>query len=151
MKVNVEFGYFRFYPRSPEELVRFERLTDIKLVRVQDYLTFEALSEIPKHTVIGRPLGLGLALKTGEWKNPGELLRANQFVYSMPAETVVPIISITTFLDLLEGSEFLTFKQMLAQPGGMIDSGLRLVSYSGFIDLKNQRLNLFDYEAWPAA
>jgi hypothetical protein len=149
MKVNVEFGYFRFFPTSPEELVRFQKLTDIKLVRVQDFFTFEPLSEIVNYSIIGKPLGLGLAIKTGEWENPGELMRANQTVYSLPAENVVPLLSITTYLDLIEGQEFLTYQQMLAQPGGLLGTGLRLVSYSGFIDLKNQRLNMFDYEAWP--
>lgn len=151
MKVNCEFGYFRFYPRSAEELVRIQKLYEIKLVRKENYFTFPALAELPDYTVIGRPFGLGLATKTLETKNPGKLLRENKYVYSLPAEDVVPILSIVTTLPIINGGEYAVLSKILGQPGAFVPSGLRLVSYEGLIDLKSHRIQIYDFETWPAA
>lgn len=149
MKVNCEFGYFRFYPRSAEELQRLMKMYSIELVRKENYFTFPALAELPDYTVIGRPFGLGLATKTFESKNPGVLLRENQYVYSLPAKNIVPLISIATTLQIVNGGDYAVLPKVLGQPGAFTPGGLRLVSYEGLIDLKLQRIQIYDFETWP--
>lgn len=147
MKVTCNYGFIKFYPQQPDDLVRFKRIMGVDLVSERDYFTFEALKDLPRHSVAGMPYAGITAIKTYEGRDASEVLRENKFVYNLEFEAVVPILAVIAVTDLNQTLNYAVASGPFLQPGARVSGTAdRILSYSGWLSLDYQRFYLFDRE-----
>lgn len=146
MRVLCRHGHFAFYPRTPSDINRFTQSFATELEREEDYYTFSGLVGAPKYSLVGAPY-LGLpAFQTYEGM-PWDVMKANEFVYSIQLGILVPKISILGSADLVQKGFFFVANVPLLQPGVRTPQG-QILSYSGefYTDKFYLRILEFDYD-----
>ncbi len=129
MRVLVRHGHFAFFPRGPSDIARFARIFDEELVRVGDYYTFEALSELPRYSLIANLFGNLPAITTYEGRSPWEVMRENDFVYNVALGLLVPKLSIVSVMQAPRSDSYFISPTPLIQPGTRDSSGQQVLSY----------------------
>lgn len=147
MRVVCRHGHFAFYPRRSSDIYQFATSFDVELVREEDYFTFDALAGADKYSILGKPYLNLPALKTYEG-NPWDVLRENDYVYSLSLGLIVPKLSILGIAEISQQSFYYVTNVPLLQPGVRTVLGQQILSYSGeFYDDKFYfRILEFDYE-----
>lgn len=140
MKVVCRHGFFQFYPRSRTDLRRLQRVTKITLVPKFDYFTFSVLASLDRYSLIARPFGNLPATQTFEGEDASQVMRKNQFVYSIQTSLLVPVVSVFQVATLPQSDGFLVAPNVLVQPGVFLTTGQRLLDYQGEINLDYQKL-----------
>jgi len=135
MRVLCRHGHFAFFPRDGEDLARFTQYYDVTLEPDGDFYTFPALVGAPRWSIAGATYLNLVAVATFEGRGPWDVLRENQFVYSLETGLLVPAASITTSTELVRTNFNFHARTNLIQPGSLRkDTGLPIRSYDGEFD-----------------
>ncbi len=113
--------------------------------RERDYFTFAGLYGAKDYSLIGKPY-LNLPALTTYAGNPWDVMRENNYVYSIGLGILVPKASIVALVELpLVGFYFLA-PGALVQPGSRNRLGNQLMSYSAeFVD-EGLALRVLEFE-----
>lgn len=147
MIVSVSHGFFKFFPTDATQVAQFERIFGIKLFKERDYFTFEELLDLPRWSIAGAMYGNLPAVATFEGREPSDVLRANQFVYSVSTKLLVPALTVISTATLNKTLDYIVSPRVFLQPGVRIQTGQRVLGYHGAIDLRYQRLYIDKLEA----
>lgn len=149
MRVVCRHGHFSFYPTRAGQLSSFCETYSITLVRVDDYYTFEPLSELPRYSILGRVYGNLPALSTFEADHAWKVMKQNRFVYNIELGLLVPVATVLGLVSIPLIRYFFTSQRALVQPG-LINkaNGQRIVSYDAEImhPLQHLRIGSLEYE-----
>lgn len=129
MRVLCRHGHFAFFPKRAKDVARYARFFDQDLVREGDYYTFEALAELPRYSIAGKIFGNLPALETYEGRAPWEVMRENDFVYSLQLGLLVPKLAIVSIVQLPRSDTYFISPTPLFQPGVRDTSGQQILSY----------------------
>ncbi len=146
MRVVCRHGHIALFPSDRTDVLKFERIFKIDLFDVEDFYTFEGLSDLPRWSQIARPFGGLPATATFEGQNPWDVMRANDFVFSLTTETLVPRATVVTSAKIKQTLDCAFFPRPLIQPNALIAPGKWLIGYQGEIDLDFQRLYIYSQE-----
>lgn len=149
MKVVCRHGHFAFYPSLKEDVIRFQRLFKLPLYNVDDYYTFLGLSNIPRWSQVARPFGNIPALVTYEGRKPWDVMKANDFVYSLATGLLVPRGTIIGQAKVRQTLDCSIYDRPLLQPGLMFQPGVFIIGYQAMIDLEFQKLYIYSQETLP--
>ena len=147
MRVLCRHGHFAFYPRKAGDIARFSNSFGMDLVPEEDYYTFEGLQGADDYSLVGK-IYLNLpALAMYEGK-PWEIMRENNYVYSLALGLIVPKLTILGLVDLTSTGFYYVASGALIQPGVRTMTGQQVLSYSGeFVEEGfGLRVLEFDYE-----
>lgn len=147
MRVICRHGHFAFYPRKASDVSRFSNFYDVTLVRERDYFTFDGLEGADSYSLALKPWLNLPAIKTYEGM-PWEVMKANDFVYSLTLGIVVPKLSIVGLVELIQVGFHYIVQGSLLQPGMRTILGRQILSYSGEIvdEGASLRISEYDYE-----
>lgn len=87
MKIICEFGFYKFYPASINELVIFASVFGKNLVKMEDFYTFASLASLPDYSIEGQKFGGVTASVSFEGK-PWEVFKQNALNYNLDADTI---------------------------------------------------------------
>lgn len=149
MKIVCRHGHFALYPSGVREVQRFMRIFDLAIYAEEDYYTFEALQDLPRWSQLGLPYGDLVAIQTYEGRRAWEVMRENQFVFSLGLETLAPLATVTQSVTLGQTLDCTVAPSPLVQPGAFVTPGVRLTGYTGELDLQYQRLYIYSQETVP--
>ncbi len=131
MRIVCRHGHYAFYPFTSTELSRFCSKYDLVLEPEEDYYTFPELIDADRYSLAAKPwLGSLPATKTFEGRHAWDVMRANDFVFSLTTKLVVPKLSIVGVYD-----NPLT---------GYYWRAVTLLPQAGYRDLKGQQILSFD-------
>lgn len=155
MRIVVRHGHIAYYPRDREEVLHFRRIFKMALVAEHDYFTFAGLAGVPNWSQVGLDFGGLPAVVNYVGPHASDVMRANGFVYSMSDEVMVPIARYAgNRINFKQSRDTLLSPRPFVQPGVLvsIDSTLRgtLLSYSGELNIDEQRLSIDSVEIGPA-
>lgn len=147
MRILVRHGHFAFYPSNLSDIANFCRIFDVALERVDDYYTFPLLKSLKDWSLPLYPYGNLPAIVKYEGK-PWEVMKANNFVYSLSLKILVPKVSILGVFSPTQSGPYYTTNQAIVQPGIIATTGQRFMSYDGIFDFNTQKLRVreFQYE-----
>lgn len=147
MRVLCRSGHFAFYPRTASDIARFSNYFSVTLKRERDYYTFKGLYGAEDYSLLGKPYLNLPALATYEGE-PWEIMRENDFVYSLDLGIIVPKLSILSIVDTPLVGYYYRAGGSIIQPGSRTLLGQQILSYSGeFIDEGSSlRISEFSYE-----
>jgi hypothetical protein len=125
------------------DAARFNSYFSQDLVAKDDYYTFELLADMPEYSLLASPfLNLvGLAVFAGK---PGDILRANQFVYDFTNKVLLPIASVLLKVDpvrIFDGY----YANGLIQPGSITSSWKKITGYNCHVDTKDFRFHYSEF------
>lgn len=151
MRIVVRHGYIAYYPRDREEVLHFRRIFKIALKAESDYFTFAGLAGLPRWSQVGHDFGGLPAVARCEGRHPSDVMRANQFVYSMSAEVMVPVaFYAASRITFSQSLDTLLSPRPFVQPGVLLTVGniLRgpLLGYTGELNIYEQRLSIDSVE-----
>lgn len=146
MRVVCRHGHFAFYPKDRKEILRMKSTLKIELVAEDDYFTFPALVGLPRWSQVARPFGNLPAVVTYEGRHAWEVMRENDFVFSLAALVLVPRAAITEIVRLPQTQDCIVAPKPLIQPGSILPTGNVLTGYNGELDLDFQRLYIYSQE-----
>ncbi len=146
MIVHCRHGFFEYYPQRRTDLKRFERLQRVKLVPERDYFTFEGLAGLPRFSLQGSLYKNLPAFATYEGHDAAEVMRENGFVYHLATDLLIPKELVLSIVTIPLTQDCAIASSCFVQPGSLIQTGQRLVSYEGEIDLDVQRLYIYSME-----
>jgi len=147
MKLLVRHGHFAFFPDGASDVARFNALQGITLEREGDFYTFPALVGLKDYSIAGGLYGGLAATKTFEG-NPWDIMRENNWVYSLLAGAIVPKSTIITKASVKLVTFYFVSGTTLVQPGSLSDTGEQILSYDSLFDDRANRLLIreFSYE-----
>lgn len=127
-------------------MVDFCSFFDLELVREDDYYTYPALKGLKRYSIVASPYGGLPAVATYEGRHPWEVLRANDLVYSLALEALVPKASVQLLVKpvLVDDGYFVCETPML-QPGSRDALGQQILSFDGFFNRELLELQLVSY------
>lgn len=147
MRVLVRHGHFAFYPRERDEVQKFRRIFGIQLHAERDYFTFQGLVGLPRWSQVGRVFGNLPAVATYEGQTPWDVMRANNFVYSLATGFLIPISAVTATTSLPQSLDYAIASRPLVQPGSVIVTSAKvLTGYEGELDIRGQQLSIYSIE-----
>ncbi len=148
MNVLCRHGHFAFFPRIIGEASRIGLRLGTPLERDGDFYTFSALKGLPRYSVKGKTYGGLVATETYEGRGPWDVMRENGWVYSLSTKKLVLKASISISIQPMRRPYSYVAETPLLQPGSMLPTGNRILSYEGAlsIPLLKLRLNEFAYE-----
>ena len=139
-------GYYKFFPRSSNELSKFSNLFSISITRVDDYYTFEYLKDALNYSIEGKNYLNLTASKTceGEIK---DVFRLNNFVFDYVSNSLVLKSQIEDALMLKQGT-FHFVSDKLYRAGSLYPSGEKLTGFGCMFNFENRMFNYywFSYE-----
>ena len=100
------------------------------LVRVDDYFTFEFLSEAKDYSILGNPYLGATATETFEGR-PWEVMEANGLVYDFTQNALVQISTIMQRVALNETRKYFVPSGLILA-GSIDEDGNKISGYSGF-------------------
>ena len=137
MRIDCDHGFFKFTELKPGQISRFQSFFKSKIVRQNDFYTFENLINAPTYSIIGNQYLGAVATKTFEGI-PSEIFRENSLVFDFTKNLVVPINSVTTRVKIdLVG--FYNIAQGLILPGSVTDDESRVTDYSAWYSFETGR------------
>lgn len=147
MRVIVRHGHFAFYPRDDKDLGRFQLYFEQALEPEEDYYTFPFLLGAPRYSLQGAPWLSIPALASYEG-TPWQVMRENSLVYHIALGIVVPYATITDMVKLPAATYYAIAQKPLIQPGCLMLTGDRILSYDAeFIqDWQQLRIRSIGYE-----
>lgn len=147
MRVLCRHGHFAFYPRTAADISKFSNFFDVTLKRERDYYTFSGLYGAKNYSLALKPYLNLPALKTYEGE-PWEVMKENNFVYSLTLGLIVPKLAIISLVELPLIGFYYRAGGSLLQPGSRTKLGRQILSYSGEFVGEGYSLNVseFDYE-----
>jgi hypothetical protein len=140
MKIESRHGYFIFEEETAGEIGRFSSVYGLELVSVEDYFTFDDLSEADEYSLIGKPFLDFPAIARFEGA-PWEIMRANAVIYDIELGILKPVVSVISQISLQQ-SDFYYVSNSLIQPGSILNSGQRIVDFKCWYDW---RVSTFKY------
>lgn len=143
MRVLVRHGHFSFYPRTAEDLARFQRMLGIYLTSVDDYYTFPTLALADRFSIAAHPYVNLPALITCERREPWQVMRANGFVYHLATGLLVPALSIIGVVDIAE-SAYYYMQSSILQPGSRLLTGQQILGYDAEYHLDTCQLRILE-------
>lgn len=132
MRLICRHGHYAFYPQDAGDLFEFQEAYKIKLVRVNDYYTFQALSALPDYvlatTVYGNALAPAIATIEGK---PWDIMKANNLVYNLATGLLVLKTSIISNVKLpFLGKYFIPeYRSLILQSGSRVVGQSQILSY----------------------
>jgi hypothetical protein len=149
MRVLCRSGHFAFYPFRRDEVIRFQRVFKLALFAEGDYFTFKGLLDLPRWSQTGQLYGTLPAVATYEGRHAYEVMRENEFVYSLATGFLIPSTTVSQIVSLPQTLDCAIAPKPLIQPGAILSSGETLIGYEGDIDLSLQRLYVYAQETLP--
>lgn len=148
MKVICRHGHFAFYPTRAEEVAQFCRYFELELTLNGDYWTFDNLAELPRYSLAGKVFGNLPALETYEGRHAWDVMRENNFVYSLSTGLLLPKASVTFLITPLHNGDSWVSQTPLIQPGSRDATGMQVLSYDGYFSRNFEQLSVsgFSYE-----
>lgn len=139
MRVLVRHGHFAFFPKRANDIDRFSTFFGQDLVSEDDYYTFEGLAGLPRYSLAVKAFGNLPAIKTYEGRGPWEVMRENDFVYSLTLGLLVPKLSIVKLSQPILTDGYFLSESPIYQPGMRDKSGRQILSYDAeFVSDNNQ-------------
>ena len=147
MRVLCRSGHYSFYPRNERDISRFCSFYKIELVLDNDHYTFEALKDLETYSIRGNLYSNALATKTVEGQ-PWEVMKANDLVYSIFLDNLVPKFTITIVAEIKQGNFYYISTSGLLQSGSLNKFGKRLMSFDAeyYFDIHKLRIMDITYE-----
>lgn len=142
MRVVCRHGHFAFYPRTSEDIGRFQQYYQTELVAEADYFTFPELVGLPRYSILARPYGNLIALATYEGRSAWEVMRENGFVYDVTTALLLPKLSVTNMVKLPQTTYYSITQRTLVQPGALTVAGTRILSYDAEFSLDWKQLRI---------
>lgn len=127
MRIDCLNGYFKITEAYAGDAARFSRLFSVKLVRVEDFITFEGLKDCPEYSVKGSSF-LGATATATYAGKPWEVFKANGFVYNFQTGLIIPAAQVVTRVALYQSLNYY-FTQGLLLPGSILFEGQKVSSY----------------------
>lgn len=149
MRIVCRHGHYAFYPYSSEEIARFCTKYEASLSLEGDYYTFDELVDLPRYSLAGLPYGGILpALETYEGRAAWDVMRENDFVFSLQLKTLVPKLSIIGVYDNPRSAYYWRSVTILPQAGYRDLSGQQILSFDAIHDvgLSETRILAVSYE-----
>jgi hypothetical protein len=144
LKIKCLHGFFLFTETQVGQVSDFIKGTEIELVAENDYFTFEKLIDAPHYSLVGKPY-IGAVITSSLEGKPWEIMRENNLVYNLTLDLVVPLLSITQIVSVLNGgNKYLS--NGLIQPGSLTTSGQRIISYTAWYNRGTQRWKFSEIE-----
>jgi len=138
MRILCRHGHYAFYPRNEIEVFIYNDLYGAELVREDDYYTFPFLKGASDHSLVGKTY-LGLPANARYEGKPWEIMKENNFVYSLALKVVVPVELILDFTDPYLAGQYFLSDALLVQAGAKNILGQRILSYDAeFLQEYNQ-------------
>lgn len=147
MIVICRLGHIALYPKDKREKHWCSKVFGWELHSQDNYLTFSGLLDLPRYSVSKTPYSNLLANVTFEGQNPWDVLAANNFVFGLATNSLVPITMVSTTLSLFETQDSILATPLI-QPGAFVRPGVRIWSYQGEIDITFQKLYVWDWESY---
>ena len=148
MRIVCRHGHYAFYPLSTSELARFCTKYDAVLVPEEDYYTFEALQGAERYSLAAKPWLSLPALVTYEGRHAWDVMRENDFVFSLALKTIVPKLSIVGVYNNPRSAYYWRAVTILPQAGYRDMSGQQILGFDAFhdVDLSETRIVSVNYE-----
>lgn len=132
VRIQCIHGFLIFKESSPGQLSHFCNLAEIELERSGEFFTVPALVDAPRFSIAGGTY-LGAPATVTYEGEPWEVMKENGLVYSFETETVVPIETIISPVQIDEAVNYYITTGMI-QPGSVTDDGDRVTNYAAFFD-----------------
>ena len=147
MRVLCRSGYYSFYPRNERDISRVCSFYKIELVLNNDHYTFESLKDLETYSIRGNLYSNALATKTVSGQ-PWEVMKANDLVYSIFLDKLVPKLSITLVAEIKEGNFYYISNSGLLQSGSFNSLGKKITSFDAeyYFDIHKLRIMSIEYE-----
>lgn len=142
MRVVCRHGHFAFYPGSASDLAYMSQVLGTDLAMDGDFYTFPRLVGAPRYAIMGHPYINLPAVETYEGEGPWDVMRENGFVYSLMLKVLVPKMAITSIADVSRATMSYINPGGLIQPGSIVKTGLRIMSYEGSFNLSSRLLRI---------
>lgn len=149
MRIVCRNGHYAFYPYTSAELARFCTKYSAVLSPEEDYYTFEGLLAAPRFSLAGLPwMNLLPAIKTYEGRHAWDVMRENDFVFSLQLKKVVPKLSIVGAYDNFRTAYYWRAMTILPQAGYRDGTGQQVLSFDAIHDvgLSETRILSVSYE-----
>lgn len=130
LRIESRHGYFVFEEDKSGEMSNFMDRYGIEIERDGPLFTFADLVGAPDFSLVGGTF-LGCPTTVAFEGDPWEVMRENNLVYNVAIGLVVPMLTITDRVSLIEVGNFYLADGMI-QPGSITDGGLRVTDYSAF-------------------
>lgn len=145
MRILCRHGHFAFYPKDAREVSQFAALFDVDLVRVGDFYTFAFLEDVPDFSIQGKTLKGLPATKTFAG-HPWEVMRENNFVYSLALNALVLKSLVVTPIFLQLTDDFWISDVPIIQPGSRIATGQQILSYDAEYIPEASQLRVYEVQ-----
>lgn len=147
MRVVCRHGHFAFYPRRASDIAEFSNKFDYELERENDYFTFAGLAGAENYSILGKTY-LNLPALTTFEGSPWDVMRENNFVYSLALGLIIPKLAVIGVIEINPVDLYFMSDATLIQPGLRSLLGQQILSYSGeiYLDKIQMRITEFDYE-----
>jgi hypothetical protein len=137
MLIKCLHGYFIFKESMAGDLSRFMAIfSDLSIVPVEDYFTFEFLAEAPSHVIAGSTY-LGAPCLVSVEGKPWDIMRANSLIYDFANDVVIPIAAVLSRLEIAESSNYFVSPGLI-MPGSINNQGQRVKEYSAWMNFESQ-------------
>lgn len=87
MKIICEFGYYKFYPETPNDLVVFSDTYGVDLVKVEDFYTYPKLASLPDYSIKGQLFG-GIEAIVNYAGKPWQVFQQNKLNYDPESDRI---------------------------------------------------------------
>lgn len=137
MRTKCDHGFFQFFEDKAGEVSSFMSLTKFDLVPHGTGFTFKKISGVPDYSIKGGDFLGAVATATYEG-SPGDLFRANGFVFDFTIDAVLPISQGSLTIPLRNAGNYYLSTGGLIVPGSKTDFG-RVSGFSGFYSFNSGR------------
>lgn len=145
MRILCRHGHFAFYPQNDSGLSRFSTYFNLALEQVEDYFTFPLFSNPPAYSLAPTPWLGGLTTAAFSGK-PWEIMRENQLVYSLSLKALVHLSAVGSIIELSRSTHYYLNQNRLVQPGSLLASGARILSYDAIFNADRLSVRILGYK-----
>ncbi len=149
MRILCRHGHYAFYPLNSAEISKFCEKYSTTLESEEDYYTFPELIGADRYSLAVKPwLGLLPATKTFEGRHAWDVMRAQEFVFSLQTNLIVPKLSIVGVYDNPLSTYYWRSTTILPQAGYRDLKGQQILSFDAMHDVRlgETRISSVSYE-----
>lgn len=148
MRIVCRHGHYAFYPYTSAELARFCTKYDAELFPEEDYYTFEELLGAPRYSLAALTWVNLPAVKTYEGRHAWDVMRENNFLFSLQTKLIVPKTSIIGVYDNPRSAYYWRAVTILPQAGYRDVGGNQILGFDAVHDvaLSETRILSVSYE-----